>query len=310
MTQQILRFVIKRFLRTLSLRSRVNTEVSVIIEEILQVFEAGFCTSLSSTPETAREAASQIVWNRRGFFWEGAAAGLASRHSLRFSRGNPDGRKLTEGYRQMHYTGYGLWNGLASAFWLPVCSLNKERWRGVADFDMYKPLIAGGISFASAIMAGGLDDRVLRKLPIASVWDQQTAIMHGLGRALWFHHMHDIPRLISEVNAHPEHAEALMEGVGLGMAYTQVATPKRIIVDCERFSPSDCEHLLRGIGAGLAQMIEETPEVRANVEEAAQGILLRPFQLCRMASEGAQPGTAWYQSYVDLMRSHSMRVSP
>lgn len=309
MIQMLLRFVMRRFLRTIRFPEQVGEESKTTTEEILRAFESGFYAALRAEPETVGVMASQIAWDRRDFFWEGVSMGLAGLHALRFSRGNPDRRRLTHNYRQIHFTGYGFWHGIGRIYHLPVLPLDEQHWRDTPDFAKYGPLIAGGAGFASVIMSGTFHDKVLDRLKIPPNQGWEVGAIHGCGRALWFLLMHNIPRLTQVLAAHPRHAEALLEGLGAAVAYTHMARPQRIIAVCDGFSPPHREILLRGVGAALTHILEYTPESLPYIKKAAEGPFLYHYEICLHALRQASPGREWYESYINLIREGSREAA-
>jgi len=302
MIARIFQFGIEQFLRRVRFPEQVGEDSAATTREIMAAFEAGIYTPLESPRKGPNQAAELVPWHRRDFFWEGTALGLAGLHCLRFSRGNPDRFRLTDIYRQMHYTGYGFWNGLGRVYPLPVLSLDGKQWSDVPDFPKYGPFIAGGIGFSLVATIGAFDDRVLAKLDGPALPGWKMAGLHGCGRALWFLYMHNTPRLEEVLNAYPQHAEMLLEGLGIAITYTQLASAEKIIKTVNRFSPAHREVLLRGVGGTLTQMPEDNPDLLRYIEGMAQGPLRRPYQACRQAALRAATGAEWYPSFIRLIR--------
>ena len=302
MIARILKFGMDQFLRRVRFPEQVAEDSAATTKEVMSAFEAGIHTALQWPRKQPDEAAARVPWDRRDFFWEGTALGIASLHCMRFSRGNPDHLRLTDIYRQMHYTGYGFWTGLGRVYPLPSLSLDPKQWSEVRDFTKYAPFIAGGIGFALVTTIGAFNDRVLSKLYGPAIQGWEMAGLHGCGRGLWFLYMHNTPRLEEVLNAYPQHTEVLLEGLGIAITYTQLASAEKIIETVNRFSPAHREVLLRGVGGTLIQMPADNPDLLGYIDSIAEGPLRLPYEACRQAAQRAATGAEWYTSFIGLIR--------
>jgi hypothetical protein len=274
--------------------------------DILGAFVRGARLSLRRVAPTAVHAeAARTPWYRRSFFWEGVAFGTAGRNCARLGRPTPEPADPTP-YRAMHYTGYGVWNGLARLYWMPGVPLIPSHWDAVPDYARFSPLIAGGISFALIASAGRLDRGLLPREPpplgiAAEVWT--TATWHGCGRALWFLYMDNFPRLQQALDEHAEHRDALLEGLGIAISYTNSDSYDGVLERIRSFAPSDRPGLLRGSGICLNALVEDDPGNRERIDGITLRELAQARDLCATASRNATPGEPWYREALALARA-------
>src|SRR5216683_414771 len=99
-----------------------------ILDSIVVDFKRGILCGTAGMPaEILTEHEAATAWERRDFFREGYALGLAALHALTFSRGNPERRnRHPHNFRIMHYTGYGVWNAFAGMVGLPRISNEQQ----------------------------------------------------------------------------------------------------------------------------------------------------------------------------------------
>jgi hypothetical protein len=274
--------------------------------DILGAFVRGARLALRrATPATVQAEAARTPWYRRSFFWEGVAFGTAGRNCARLGPPRREPAELT-GYRAMHYTGYGVWNGLARLYWMPGVPLNPSHWAAVPDYARLSPLIAGGISFALVASAGRLERSLLPAEPpppgIADeVWT--TATWHGCGRALWFLYMDNFAGLRQALDDHGEHRDALLEGLGIAISYTNSDSYEGVLERIRSFAPSDQPGLLRGSGICLNALAEDDAENRERVAAITLKELAAARDLCASASRNATPGEPWYREALALARA-------
>jgi hypothetical protein len=272
--------------------------------EILGCFGRGVELALKQSPlDRLRNEEERIVLERRFFFWEGYAFGLAGRHSIGGRPANPDAGRVIPHYRAMHYTGYGFWNGLAGLYRLPRFSLRPEDWRNVADFERLSPLIAGGIAFALASTEGALTDRVFERVgfPGNPVWRQGA--VHGLGRSLWFLYMGDVERLEREFAARATLRDELCEGVGVAIAFTQLGTPDRILATIDGFGTDSRSRLMVGVAICLYQSVQDEPKLLPTIEGLREPRLRRAYDVCRTVMSSAETGPRWYSECAEGLRT-------
>jgi|GEM_PF-3919319 len=300
MLPALVRFFARRLLRSVSFPHAAPRSAAAI-REILGAFEAGL-HAWTRGPDAALRAAEGVAWDRREFFWEGAAAAAAALHAFRRAPGNPDAAlRAIDTHRQMHFAGYGFWNGVAHAARLPPLRLDAGAWRDVPEFARYGPLVAGGAAFALAVRRGAPDARA-RAWPVPPNAGWREGAVHGQGRALWFLHMHDAPALCAAAARVPGDAAALLEGVGIAIAFTQIAHPEAIAAAVAAFPPEPRAIVTRGACVALVQIADDDPAAAAAARAAAAGPLRRPYERCLAAAAHAGDGPGWYLRYLDQAR--------
>ena len=221
--------------------------------EILDAVQRGAVAFLR-TPTDLRRRESDVPWYRRDFFWEGAAFGQAADHAFSRRRGNPDAKRSGDDYRAIHYTGYGLWAGIARVFHLPTISLHREYWTGVSDFDQYGPALAGGMAFGVTCGDLQFNERTIGRLNLPDYPGWIEGAAHGCGRALWFLFMHNSERLEAVVAAHPQHREELLEGLGIAVGFAQLRDGGGIWNSIQAFAPPQRESIARGVATAIAEV--------------------------------------------------------
>jgi hypothetical protein len=274
-----------------------------IVDTVRRGADAGL-----GTTEQVEAACSRTPWTLRDFFWEGVAFGTAADHAFSFRRGNPDARRHTSRHRLMHFTGYGLWAGMARVYHLPSLSFREEAWTDVDDFVSYGPLIAGGVSFgivcASRVFAPGMLDRM--GLPDRPGW--MEAAIHGCGRALWFLYPHDVPRLEAAVDAWPRCRQGLLEGIGIANGFTQLHDASAIDASISRFSAANRAAILGGSIVAMAEAAEPDELDRHLLPHLAPRLrtALEEFRLAR--ARIAAPDAQYYSAYTDTIRQIADRT--
>jgi hypothetical protein len=289
--------------------ARVNTK------EIIDAFLLGAKGSFADADEAAfRDVEASVPWTRRPFFWEGHAFGGAAQSACRLSRACTDARYFAPGFRFMFFTGLGFWNAVAAHYFLPEVSLAPERW-SVSDFASGGPFIAGGLSFGAVALEGRLEMSVLDRLErldsspgrpgpvqvssVASWWRRGLAL--GAGRALWFLHMNDYPRIGEILDGAGNDAEDLALGLGVAMTYTQLGQPLEILEGLEHLRAPLRRAAMRGAHACLAGAGRDDPR-------AVPYLMALPAPLpdwCRQgtdALEHAGPGQpAFFEKFVNAL---------
>lgn len=307
MLNGILDWVARAYLRRVRLPGQVGEASARNTREVIESFSEGASCALRA-PARAESAAQTIAWNRREFFWEGVGFGQAVRHSFSLRSGTPDRYTTVKRYRLMYYTGYGFWKGVAAAYHLPSFSIEPRRWQAVDDFRRYAPLIAGGISFGLILSKRRFDERLLAKVPMMDLDSWRVGVLHGCGRALWFLHMNDFVALEKVVRAHARYAEDLLEGLGIAIAFTQMAEAQRIIPCIDAF-PGDLRGpVLRGASVALAQA-EDQDVIRPRTAAARVGELKTSIETCEAACARARDeGARWYDVVLRAVRAGAAPV--
>jgi hypothetical protein len=302
MISRILKTAVRHFLGRVRFPHTRGDEAMPIIRGVLEAFEAGFVTALDGGREAVERTVACFPWFRHEFFHEGVATALAGRHCLSLARGNPDRRRLGDGYRRMYYTGYGFWNGLGRLYPIPSLRLDAATWSDVADFGELGPLLPGGMAFSVVGAKARFDRAVLARLvvPPHAGWKEGT--LHGCGRALWFLAMHNAPKIGEIVEAHPDLRDHLLAGVGIAVGFTQIDKPANILRDIDSFAPEHRDMVMRGAAVALANMPLDNPAILPRVEEAASGRLRPVYERMLEAMALATPGDQWYPSFVERVR--------
>lgn len=201
-----------------------------VTREIIGAFlDAGCATLRGASTDQLNALEAEIPWYRRPFFWEGHGFGLAGLRAFSLQRGRPDEALQSPGYRYMYYTGLGMWNGIARLRFMPRVSLAPERWSEVEDYWGCRVLVAGGSAFADVVMRQALNPPSLAALAEGGDPAWQHGVYHGAGRAAWFLYMRAPERLTALLRSFEALGQTVAEGLGIAIAYTQLAEPERIL---------------------------------------------------------------------------------
>ncbi len=184
------------------------------LERIGGTFVAGYnCSLATADPAAVAMRSLRIPSESRGFFFEGAAMGLAVLDLVMPGRSHRFGRFIAGQARPhiyMAYIGAG-WALARTAAWV--------RWRlGQLD-PLLRPLLYDGFGFhcgffhhRSAIHA--------HHVPTSMQGRWQSAFDQGLGRAIWFVMGADVEKVAATAAAFPAPRRAdLWSGIGLAAAY-------------------------------------------------------------------------------------------
>lgn len=298
--------VLSRGMRWLFRRQRfpgqLGDEAACNIKEIVEVVWRGAHSFLNS-PDGVSGEAERFPWHRQEFFWEGVALGQAAESAFSLRGGNPDERRTRGDYRAMHYTGYGFWAGLARRYPLPGISLRRADWAAVADFARYGPFMAGGVGFGVVCTEGGFGEKTVARLKLPDYPGWTEAALHGCGRALWFLFTRNMPRLDRIVAAHPRCGEALLEGIGVAIAFTQLQDAELIWHSIQGFAPQNREAVARGATAAILET-QDQEAIRTHLLPSLRPELRQGVEAFRRAV-GAIVATPehYYAAYVRAIRA-------
>lgn len=300
MLSAALELAIDRRLRKLDCSGHGGRDDTEVVSDILRFWKMGARAGLKGWKSPRLdESETQVPWSRRLFFWEGYAFGVCGRHACLPRRGNPLADYHAPGYRFMFWTGLGFWNGVAWPF--PTVSLAPERWEDVPEFQEEYSLVLGGAAFSQTASAGAIAPRRLERLAGVRGPSDLDGLYRGVGRALWFLYMHNEAKLAAVLDAHAGRAEALAQGLGIAITYTQLGTPERIFPDFASLPEKLWPALLSGARVALAGLVMEDSRV---VEELCK--LPPPLDAllaeARAALVTLASGPGWERRFVETCK--------
>ena len=300
MVASLLAWWIQRTIRRMEFPGQTPNGRS-ISDPVLQNFSRGCTLGLKGVPDALfqREARS-LPWNLRAFFHEGHAMGAAGRSACSLRKPNPEQAPQSDDYRVMRFVGYGFWNGAAKIYPIPSLSEDHEYWKGIDSYGKHRLLMANGVGFSTVLFAKKFDREVKRRFLSQPDAQCREAAFHGVGRVLWFLYLNNFKALRKVLSEHADVAEPLGIGMGLAIAFTQVATPDKILQAIDQFEPSDRLNLIRGAGIALQVHASNDPECKVHVERLLKGDLRDWYDGAWQASLDAGEGTDWYPQYHEL----------
>jgi hypothetical protein len=291
-----------------------------ILDSIVVDFKRGILCGTAGMPaEILTEHEAATAWERRDFFREGYALGLAALHALTFSRGNPERRnRHPHNFRIMHYTGYGVWNAFAGMVGLPRISNDPNCWLDVPDFARYRLFMAGGDAYGKVVMKRCITAKFFQNFERTTDRTATQAAWHGCGRALWFCWTGDTHALVSLLRLYPPATSALAMGLGTAITFTQIGAPDRVQASIHGFPTFFHDLLAQGSGMALGGMIVENPAVSDRVYALYSGDLRRRLDETLQAAEEARIATLssperWYGTFftqLERIRSRNAAMNP
>jgi hypothetical protein len=281
---------------------------SVVSENVLKIFRRGCEIGLKGYPYDMFQKESQsLPWNIRAFFNEGHAMGAAGRAAC-LLRQNPETKMTSTNYQVMRFVGYGFWNGVAATYPVPRISERHSYWSEINMFPKYGLLMPNGYGFALVLFRGNFDQHLKRRLLAIEDEQRRNAVFHGVGRVLWFLYLNNFDALKSVLEEHDDVAEPLAIGLGLAIAFTQVAAPEKILQALDQFPDSHRMHLIRGVGIALQVHANNDPECKLNIERTTKGEMREWYEGAWQASDDAGNGEEWYPEYHELTRTSVEKV--
>src|ERR1051326_2711560 len=272
-----------------------------VSDNVLRTFREGSQIGLKGEPfDLFLKKSQAIPWNMRAFFNEGHAMGMAGRSACSFRRSNPELPMKSVNYQVMRFVGYGFWNGVATVYPVRWISEEGSYWKEISIFPKYRLLMSNGYGFASVLFRGEFDKKTKEDILTIDDPRRREAVFHGVGRVLWFLYLNNVPALTTLLDEHEDIVEPLAIGLGLAIAFTQVATPENIIRTLDQFPESRRPHLIRGIGIALQVHAQNDPECRSTIEKTVTGELRNWYEGACRASEEAGNGGEWYPKYHEL----------
>jgi hypothetical protein len=289
--------------------ARKNRGTSVrLLDGIVVDFKRGIvCGVMDVAADVLAREEAATGWDRRDFFREGYALGLAALHALTLSRGNPEARNQAPySFRIMHYTGYGFWNAFAKKARLPRIPNQPSSWAGVPDYTHFRPFITGGEAFGRLVLTRKVTPRFLSDFEARDDPVSTLAAWHGCGRALWFRWTGDVGVLMSLLYAYPPATVSLAVGLGMAITFTQIAYPNAVGATIGCFSAGLRRYLATGAGVALAGMVTDNPAERARVFALYGGPLHADFEAALVAAERARVQTEtapenWYAAFFERL---------
>ncbi len=282
----------------------------MISQNVLQTFSRGCKIGLKGDAnDRFQKEARSLPWNLRAFFHEGHAMGAAGRAACSVRKKNPESMMPSTNYQVMRFVGYGFWNGAAKVYPAPSLPDDRSYWKDVPAHEKHRLLMANGVGFSVVLFAGKFGREIERRFFAEKDAEWREALFHGVGRVLWFLYMNNFPALREILEENPDVAEPLGIGLGLAIAFTQVATPGKILQAIDPFEPSDQVNLKRGAGIALQVHAGNDPECRAQVERLMKGDLLDWYEGASEAASAAGEGADWYPKYHEGTKRFAERVA-
>ncbi|MBI1803010.1 MAG: DUF1702 family protein [Ignavibacteriae bacterium] len=305
MTRRILSYFVGRTIERMRFPHQEEGG-KAISDRVLALFRSGAMLGLrGETMEACRHESQKLPWNVRAFFNEGHAMGCAGLQACSLIRRNPEANAPKD-YEIMRYVGYGFWNGVGAKFHVPGLPENGSYWNDVQSFSKYRLLMANGYGFSLVLFHGNFTDKIKNIVMNETDERRREAVLHGIGRVLWFLYLYNYASLKDVLDEHRKIAGPLAIGLGLAIAFTQVATPENILRSLEKFPDEHRVHLIRGAGIALQVHAQNDPECKKNVEQLIHGELCDWYEGAWSASRDAGEGKEWYSKYHELTKRFSI----
>jgi hypothetical protein len=270
-----------------------------ILAPIFDAFAHGIGCGVEgvSSAELQRQQ-DRVDWNRRVFFREGYGFGIFATHAMTGHASNAESRNRDgTTYRIMHYTGYGFWNGVASTLGLRRISEEPSAWTDVADYTRFGPFMVGGRSFALIARARTVTRELIAGFEGEASPTMTLAAWHGCGRGIWFRAAGAPEPLLQFLTLHPPAAAAMTVGLGVAMAFTQIATPDAVLHSIESMPPRFHDDLAIGAAVALATMIHEDPREEPRVRSLYAGTLGSRVDDVLAAVRDYADDATWYSTF-------------
>ncbi|MBI1805533.1 MAG: DUF1702 family protein [Ignavibacteria bacterium] len=274
-----------------------------ISDLVLHTFREGCEMGLQGhSYEIMLQVSQSLPWHLRAFFHEGHAMGTAGRHACSLRKVNPERSMKSTNFQVMRFVGYGFWNGVAATYPTPRIPERKELWSDVPVFEKYHLLMSNGLGFSTVLFAGKFDQRLRKRFLAIDDVQQRDAIFHGVGRVLWFLYLNNFKALQDILTRNDDIVEPLTIGLGLAIAFTQVATPDMIKRALDQFPDGRRRHLMRGVGIAFQVHGQNDPECKDNIEKKIAGEMRDWYEGACHASDEAGNVAEWYPKYHELTK--------
>ena len=249
-----------------------------------------------------RRQQDAVEWDRRVFFREGYGFGLFATHALTGHSSNAERRNRdTSGYRIMHYTGYGFWNGVAATLKLRRIPEDPSAWTDVPDFTRLSPFMVGGRAFGLVARVRTVTPEVLAAFEGESSRPLTEAGWHGCGRGIWFRAAATPHRLLDYLSIYPPASASMTFGLGVAMCFTQIATPDAVLRSIESMPARLHDDLLTGAAVALATQIHEDDREEPRLRSLYGGALGARLDDVLAAVRDVPDDRTWYASFLDRL---------
>jgi hypothetical protein len=250
--------------------------------------------------------ARHLPWHLRPFLHEGHAIGHAGRVACALRRRNPEAAFAQAANRPIRFLSYGYWVAIAERYPLPSWPIDGARWRDEPQHPRYRRLMLNGLGFARVLLRGRFDADTARQVLRAVAPEDRPAVLHGVGRVLWFLHLGNPAALTRCLERHAALAEALAVGIGVAVCFTQVTNLAQVEATLLAL-PAHLRPWLRS-GAGIALRFHAVNDAEAEVAlEANLHASLRPWYLAAraasLAPRGPRDSVDWYYDRLPVSES-------
>lgn len=275
-----------------------------LFEEVFGTVRDGGVLGFQGVAESRMLAcARRLPWHLRPFFHEGHAIGHAGRVACSIGRRSPEASFATSANQCIRFLSYGYWVAISERYPLPSWPVEGGFWAEEPGHARYRRLMLNGLGFGRVLLAGGFDRATVDRLVLGHGEDDRRAILHGVGRVLWFLHLGNPASLSRILAAHGDLAEPLAVGLGVAICFTQ-ATRLDAVRETLAALPADLAPALWS-GAGIALRFHSVndPEAEAALEPGLAEDF-RPWYLAaRSASlepRGERDDVDWYYRRLDV----------
>lgn len=281
-----------------------------ILAPIFDAFSRGIGCGVEgvSTADLLRQQET-VSWDRRVFFREGYAFGLSAVEGLRSGATHPEKRNRGGAdYRIMHYTGYGFWNGFARTFGLRGVPEDPAVWTDVPDFTRLHPFIVGGRAFALVARSRRMTRDLVASFERERSPSLTEAAWHGCGRGIWFRAAAQPDTLADLLTMYPPATVAMTVGLGVAMAFTQLATPAAVMQSIQSMPGRFRADLTLGAGVALATSMHDQPREEARIRSLFTGALGASRDAVVAAVLDFSDDASWYSTLRARLEQAAIQV--
>jgi hypothetical protein len=274
-----------------------------LFEEVFGTVRDGGLLGFEGVTESQLLARARCLpWHLRPFFHEGHAIGHAGRVACSFGRRNPEASFATRENQCTRFLSYGYWAAIAERYPLPSWPVEGGIWTAEPGHARYRRLMLNGLGFGRALLAGAFDRVAFDRLAAGYGEADRRAMLHGVGRVLWFLNLGNPPALSQILAAQGDLAEPLAVGLGVAIAFTQ-ATRLEAVRETLAALPADLAPALwSGAGIALRFHAVNDPDAEAVIETGLAEDF-RPWYLAARAASLApraeHDSVDWYYHRLD-----------